>query len=316
MIKTRTQKTVFAGFMLALGILLPFVTSHGIGFIPGNVLLPMHIPVLLCGFICGPMYGLILGAILPFLSSALTSMPLLYPNAIVMSGELMTYGFMTAFIHKFSGRSNKLTVIYPTLIVSMISGRLTYGILSGILLFFNPAMKKLSVIGAVVQGIPGIIIQLILIPVIISRVFKNNPQIKQKVIRMIEKGEKNCVVIRNNKIISAESPRGIAHLIKIYEEGILLNSFVADAIVGKAAAMIFTLAGVKGCYGHTMSKEALKWLEEHNIEASYNILTDHIINRKGDGICPMEETVMKVNNENEALILLKEKIASIDTDNK
>ena len=314
MLKTKTQRTVIAGLMLALGVLLPFFSSHSIGLLPGNVCLPMHIPVLLCGFFCGPMYGALLGLILPFLNSALTSMPLLYPNAIVMSGELFTYGLMTALIHKFTGYSAKFKAIYPTLIISMLSGRVIYGIISGILLFFNPAMKKLSVIGALVQGIPGIIIQLILIPVIVSRVYKvtTKPRTtKHDAIKMIEDGVKTFVVIKHNKIISAESPKGIRHIINLYEKGLLKNTYVADTVIGKAAAMIFSLAGVRGCHGHLMSKEALSWLESHNIEATYNTLNDNIINRKGDGICPMEATVMDINDEKEAVVLLKAKIEEL-----
>jgi uncharacterized membrane protein len=314
MFNSNTKKTVVAGLMLAIGFLLPLLTSHSIVLLPGNVFLPMHIPVLLCGFFCGPLYGALLGLILPFLNSFLTSMPLLYPNAIVMSGELFTYGLMTSLIYKFTGYSGKLRHIYPTLIISMISGRVVYGIVAGILLFFNPAMKKLSVIGAIIQGVPGIIIQLILIPVIVSAIYKNISKkhlTKSDAIRMIEDGSKSCVVVRDNKIINTSSSKGISHILKLYETGVLTNTYVADAIIGKAAAMIFSLSGVKGCYGHIMSKEALNWLNSHNIEATYNTLTDNIINRKGDGICPMEATVADVNDEKTAVVLLKAKIEEL-----
>lgn len=314
MLKTKTQKIVTTGLLLAIGILLPFVLSHGFILIPGNIILPMHIPVLLCGFFCGPLYGAALGFILPYLNSALTSMPVLYPNAIVMSGELLTYGLMTALMHKCTKHSTKPGHIYLSLIPSMIAGRIVYGIMGAILLGFNPSLKKLSAVAALIQGIPGIIIQLILIPVIIIRVSKAIPQIhsaEQNAVKMIKDGVKTCVVVKGDKIVSAESPLGIYHIINLYEAGVLKNTFVADTVIGKAAAMIFTLAGVKRCYGQVMSKEALKWLESHKIDASYGTLSENIINRKGDGICPMEETVIDIDDEKTAIVLLKAKVEEL-----
>lgn len=321
MIKTKTQKLVTAGLMLALGILLPFVTSHGIGFLPGKVFLPMHIPVLLCSFFCGSGYGAILGLILPFLNSFLTSMPVLFPNAVIMSGELFTYGLTASLLHKLFNYNTHPKCIYPSLLVSMIAGRVVYGIIAAILLFVNPGMKSLSVITAVTDGIPGIIIQLILIPSIISGVSKNTTakyNAEAQAIKLIKSSEKSCVVVKNNKIISAESPRGIAHILNLHDEGILKGTFVADEVIGKAAAMIFSESGVVGCYGYLMSKSALRWLEEHKIDAQYNTLTDNIINRRGDDICPMEKTVLDVCDSKEAVKLLKEKVAELSgrTDKK
>ena len=314
MFKTKTQKLVTAGLMVALGILLPTITSHGIGFLPGKVLLPMHIPVLLCGFFCGPIYGALAGFILPFLNSFISSMPVLYPNAIIMSGELLTYGLISGLIYKLTGCSNKAKHIYPTLIIAMICGRIVYGIISAVLMFLNPALKNLSVIAAVIDGIPGIIIQLVLIPVIVARIRKSTLRkynAKDEAVKLVNNGSKTCVVVKDDKIISAESPKGIAHLIKLYDSGILEDSFVSDEIIGKAAAMIFTLGKVKSCYGHIMSRKALNWLNDHNIEASYNTLSDNITNRKGDGICPMEETVADIDDEATAIELLKAKVEEL-----
>ncbi|MBQ7376223.1 MAG: ECF transporter S component, partial [Clostridia bacterium] len=63
-IKNKTHRLTLAGFFVALGIILPFALGHGMG-VPGTLLLPMHLPVLLCGFLCGPTYGLLCGMILP-----------------------------------------------------------------------------------------------------------------------------------------------------------------------------------------------------------------------------------------------------------
>ena len=94
------KKLVLAGMFLALGMILPFIT----GQVPqiGNMLCPMHIPVLLCGFICGWQYGLVVGFITPLLRSFMFGMPPVYPTAIVMAFELMTYGFLSGFLYEHS----------------------------------------------------------------------------------------------------------------------------------------------------------------------------------------------------------------------
>ena len=314
MIKSQSKKTVTAGLMLALGILIPFMASHGLGLFPGNVFLPMHIPVLLCGFFCGPVFGALCGFVLPFLNSALTGMPAIYPNAVIMSCELLTYGLATGLLYKLAGHSKKLKVIYPVLLGSLIAGRIVYGFVAALLLFIDADAGRLSAVAAVIQGIPGILIQLVLVPQIVLAVHKNISSKKSAAsdaVSMIENGFATCVIVKDNKIMSAESPEGIAYIINAYEEGRLEGSFVADTVIGKAAAMIFTISGVKSCYGQTVSRESVKWLKEHNINVTYKVCADYIVNRTGDGICPMESTVMNVDDEHEALKLLKNKIMEL-----
>ena len=93
------KKNVLSALFLALGLVLPFFT----GQIPqiGKMLLPMHIPAMLCGFICGPVYGLIVGALMPLCRSAWFHMPQLYPTAIAMAFELGAYGFIAGAVFKF-----------------------------------------------------------------------------------------------------------------------------------------------------------------------------------------------------------------------
>ena len=92
------EKLAFAGVLVALGIVLPFAVSHGLG-IAGTVLLPMHIPVFICGLVCGGALGTACGFILPILSSLLTGMPAVYPMMVIMSFELMTYGAVSGFLY-------------------------------------------------------------------------------------------------------------------------------------------------------------------------------------------------------------------------
>ena len=96
--KMNLQMTILSAIFLAIGLLLPCVTMN----IPtvGKMLCPMHIPVLLCGFICGWPYGLIVGFITPLLRSVTFGMPVMMPNAVCMAFELAAYGFVTGFLSK------------------------------------------------------------------------------------------------------------------------------------------------------------------------------------------------------------------------
>ena len=165
----KLKKMCLSAMFIALGIVLPFVTMN----IPeiGNMLLPMHIPVLLSGFILGPVYGMIVGFVTPLLRSIMFGAPIFYPKAIVMSFELLTYGLISGvFYHIIFNRRSKLINIYISLILAMVFGRVTYGIVQSIigLVNMNGFTFKVFVTEAIINAIPGIIIQLIIIPIIIK----------------------------------------------------------------------------------------------------------------------------------------------------
>jgi len=314
MFKSKLKKLTISGLMIPLGVLIPFFAFHSLGVLPGSIFLPMHIPVLLCGFFCGPLFGAICGFVLPYLNSLLIGMPLMYPNAVVISCELLTYGLMSGFLYKHFHFSNKLRYIYPTLVISLISGRIVYGAVAALLMFFNPSVSKLSVITATVTGLPGIAVQLILIPKILLAVHNSiakSSNAKSSAVRMVQNNEATCVVVKSGDIVSAESTKGIAYIIDLYEKQLFKDTFVADTVIGKAASMVFSAGGVKECYGHVMSAEALSWLSAHGIKASYGTLTQSIQNRKGDGTCPMEATVADINDEKTAITLLKYKVEEL-----
>ena len=115
------RKIVLAGLMIALAIILPFAT----GQIPqiGSMLLPMHIPVLLCGFICGWKYGLAVGFIVPLLRSMMFGMPPMM-TAIAMAFELAAYGVITGLLYKVL--PGKKVKVYISLIVAMLVGRIVW----------------------------------------------------------------------------------------------------------------------------------------------------------------------------------------------
>ncbi len=163
--KISTKDLVFAGLFIALGLVLPFLT----GQIPslGSRLLPMHIPVLLAGFVCGGPLGLAVGFIVPLLRSVLFGMPPLFPTAVAMAFELAVYGFATGLIYKLLPKRS--VFIYVSLVISMICGRIVWGIVSYIIYGFGetPFTWQMFSAGAVVNAIPGIILQILIIPAVV-----------------------------------------------------------------------------------------------------------------------------------------------------
>src|SRR5690554_3167496 len=121
-----TKNLVIAAMFLALGLVMPFLTMQ----IPywGNKLLPMHIPILLCGFVCGWQYGLAVGLITPMFRSMLFGLPPMLPNAVAMSFELAAYGLLCGLLYKWLPK--KSWSVYVALIASMIGGRIVWGVVS------------------------------------------------------------------------------------------------------------------------------------------------------------------------------------------
>ena len=163
--KISVKEIVLAAFFLALGLIMPFLTMQ----IPsiGSMLLPMHIPVILCGFICGGPLGLVVGFIVPLLRSALFSMPPMFPTAIAMAFELAAYVFISGFL--YNHLTKKLSSIYLSLVVAMLGGRIIWGLVSLVLYGLSGQSFALAmfITGAFTTAIPGIILQLILIPAIV-----------------------------------------------------------------------------------------------------------------------------------------------------
>lgn len=160
-----TKNMVTAAVFLAIGMVLPFFT----GQIPtiGSMLLPMHIPVLICGYVCGWQWGLLVGLIVPILRSMTLGMPPMMPVAVAMAFELAAYG---AFAGLFYEKLEKNTLsIYISLIGAMIFGRIVWGLVSMVLygIMGNTFSVQIFLSGAILKAIPGIILQLVLIPVII-----------------------------------------------------------------------------------------------------------------------------------------------------
>ncbi len=165
--KRTIKNLTLAAMFLALGMVLPFLT----GQIPqiGSMLLPMHIPVLLCGLICGWQYGAVVGAALPLLRSAIFGAPVFFPNATAMAAELMTYGLVVGLLYSIS-RWQCLRSLYRCLISAMLAGRAVWGIVQVIQLGLSGSSFtwQMFAAGAFLNAIPGIILQLILIPAVMA----------------------------------------------------------------------------------------------------------------------------------------------------
>lgn len=168
-------KISLSSMLIALGLVLPFLT----GQIPeiGSMLCPMHIPVLICGFICGWKYGLVVGFITPLLRSFIFHMPPLYPGAIAMAFELAAYGMLVGIGYEIFNRIRKRNLLtnYIILISAMIGGRIVWGITRFILAIIDGTFSftmEVFISGAFITAWPGIVLQLILIPVLIMTLEK------------------------------------------------------------------------------------------------------------------------------------------------
>lgn len=168
----KTKKLILSGFFIACGVILPMVFHmFSMG---GTVFLPMHIPVLIAGYFLGPIYAAGVGVITPILSGFLTGMPPLVPVMPIMAFELCGYGLISGLV--FS-KTNK---VYLSLIVAMIVGRL-FAVVGAFVVSLtlapqiNPAMY---VLGGLTTAIPGMLIQLIFIPILI-KLLMNNKEISK-----------------------------------------------------------------------------------------------------------------------------------------
>ena len=163
--KKTVKNLTLSAMFLALCMILPFIT----GGVPriGNAISPMHIPVLICGFVCGWQYGAAVGFIAPLMRSLLFSMPPMYPIAVSMAFELAAYGLLCGLLYKAFPKKN--VYIYPALIISMLGGRAVWGIARFIMagLGGSEFCMAMFVAGAFTQAVPAIICHILLVPPVV-----------------------------------------------------------------------------------------------------------------------------------------------------
>lgn len=164
---TPVKKLVFTAVCAALCLVLP-MAFHAIPN-AGSIFLPMHIPVLLCGLVCGWPYGLVCGLLGPFISS-FTGMP---PAAVLpsMMVECAVYGLVTGLMMKFVRTGHSAADLYISMVTAMALGRVVSGLAKS--LIFSPGTAPFAwATTSLVTGIPGIVIQLIVMPAIVFALTK------------------------------------------------------------------------------------------------------------------------------------------------
>ena len=163
--KNEVKKLTLSAMFLAMAFVMPFLT----GQIPqiGSMLCPMHIPVLLCGFFCGAPWGLVIGFIAPVLRSFTLGMPPMFPTAFCMAFELATYGFVSGFL--YNKLTNKKVNVYVSLLCAMVIGRVIWGLVMFCCMGFDVTKFGFGAFlgGAVLNAVPGIVLQIILIPILV-----------------------------------------------------------------------------------------------------------------------------------------------------
>ena len=167
---TATKRLVLTAVNIALCLVLP-MAFHSIPN-GGKIMLPMHIPVLLCGMVCGAPYGALVGLILPPVRFLLFQMPPLYPMGLAMAFEMAAYGLVSGLV--YSRVQHNIKGIYLSLVPAMVIGRIVWGIAQVILMGLSGGSFTFQafIAGALINAVPAIVLQLILIPLIIAALQK------------------------------------------------------------------------------------------------------------------------------------------------
>ena len=163
--KLQVNKLVLAALFLNIGLVLPFFTGNIPQF--GAMLLPMHLPVLLCGIILGPRYGALVGLILPLTRFFMVGMPPLFPTAISMTFELAAYGLVIGIL--YARLPKTVPCLYASLIGAMLVGRVVWAATRVVMMGLTDVVFsfELFLAGAFINAVPGIILQIVLVPTLV-----------------------------------------------------------------------------------------------------------------------------------------------------
>ncbi|MBQ3085384.1 MAG: DUF1893 domain-containing protein [Clostridia bacterium] len=124
-------------------------------------------------------------------------------------------------------------------------------------------------------------------------------------------------VLCKDTVTHTATKRGVAPLLDWLESQTALQGFsAADKVVGKAAAMLYVLLGVKEVYADVMSEQAEAVFNRHGIACSYTLLVPMIRNRTNTGFCPMEQATAAIDDPHEALRAIKTKLAELKNSNR
>lgn len=168
---SNVKKSIITAVCIALCYVIPLI-FHGIQN-AGSIFCPMHIPVFICGLICGWQYGLLCGIAGPALSSALSGMP---PVAILpsMMVELAVYGTAAGLMMKLVRTKSTYADLYISLIVAIVCGRVLAGLAKALIFARGSYSMSAWIAGSVVTSWPGTVIQLVFIPTIVFALMKSH----------------------------------------------------------------------------------------------------------------------------------------------
>ena len=162
--KFSVKNLVLGALFLALALVLPFFT----GQIPqiGAMLCPMHLPILLAGFVCGGPVGAVVGFIAPLLRMVMFGMPPFY-TAIAMAFELLTYGLVSGIMYRKVFKKQTVGTLYGSLLIAMVAEIFALPGNGGIAADAGAFTFAAFISGALLNAIPGIVVQLILVPAVV-----------------------------------------------------------------------------------------------------------------------------------------------------
>ena len=130
---------------------------------------------------------------------------------------------------------------------------------------------------------------------------------------IIRQNKASLVILKDGKIVDKAYGKGVSPLLVLYDEkpNMLKDAVLVDKVIGKAVAFIAINAGIKSVYGQVMSVEAEKVLKMHNISSTYSSLVPKILNRNKDGECPIELVVKNIDDKDEALKIIRNKLKEL-----
>ena len=256
----------------------------------------------------------------PVLSSVLTGMPAFYPMLPIMICELLIYGLVSGLLYQ-RGRMKLL----PSLLIGMVLGRAAHGAVFALLMLSGgKPVTFASATAFIGEGIPGTLLQLVLVPVIVKGLERlmhkasaagtyTGEEVFKKAKDLIASGDYSFIIIKDDKIAYKDSGRGVKPIMKVIDNDreLLKDAVIVDKIIGKAAALLLDLGGVNSVYGELMSRPAQEYLKSRGIMTDCGRCIHVISNRTGDGICPLERSVSEVNDPEAAYGILKETIAEL-----
>lgn len=170
----KLRDLTYTSLFLALGVVLPFITASNPKL--GQIFLLIHLPAFIAGLWLGPKQGFTVGLGVPLLRSILVGMPALFPTAFIMALEMATYGLTIGWVHlNLKNRKNSVLI---SLALSMLMGRLVWGVTSFAVYGLNQFNLQLFITGAFINAWPGILLQLCMIPLLMRSL---KPQWKPKI---------------------------------------------------------------------------------------------------------------------------------------